>query len=77
MRSKVASLLLVVLMVLASFVPAFAQSEPFCGDLDPADCDLLTVATENMTGGRFLQGNSQLQRHSRRHSGHAIGRSRG
>jgi hypothetical protein len=49
MRSKVASLLLVVLMVLASFVPAFAQSEPFCGDLDPADCDLLTTATENMT----------------------------
>lgn len=48
MRSKVASLLLVVLMVLASFVPAFAQSEPFCGDLDPADCDLLTMATENM-----------------------------
>jgi hypothetical protein len=48
MRSKIASLLLVVLMVLASFVPAFAQSEPFCGELDPADCDLLTVATENM-----------------------------
>ncbi len=48
MRSKVASLLLVVLMVLASFVPAFAQSEPFCGDLDPADCELLTVSTENM-----------------------------
>lgn len=48
MRSKVASLLLVVLMVLASFVPAFAQSEPFCGDLDAADCELLTVATENM-----------------------------
>ncbi len=48
MRSKVASLLLVVLMVLASFVPALAQSEPFCGDLDPADCELLTVSTENM-----------------------------
>lgn len=48
MRSKVASLLLVVLMVLASFVPAFAQSEPFCGDLDAADCELLTVATANM-----------------------------
>lgn len=48
MRSKVASLLLVVLMVLASFVPALAQSEPFCGDLDAADCDLLTAATENM-----------------------------
>lgn len=48
MRSKVASLLLVVLMVLASFVPAFAQSEPFCGDLDAADCELLTAATANM-----------------------------
>lgn len=48
MRSKVASLLLVVLMVLASFVPAFAQSEPFCGDLDAADCELLTMATANM-----------------------------
>lgn len=48
MRSKLASLLLVVLMVLASFAPALAQSEPFCGDLDAADCDLLTVATENM-----------------------------
>lgn len=48
MRSKVASLLLVVLMVLASFAPAFAQSEPFCGDLDAADCDLLTAATANM-----------------------------
>ncbi|HHY54779.1 MAG TPA: hypothetical protein GYA08_05020 [Chloroflexi bacterium] len=48
MRSKVASLLLVVLMVLASFAPALAQSEPFCGDLDAADCDLLTAATENM-----------------------------
>jgi hypothetical protein len=35
-------------MVLASFVPALAQSEPFCGDLDPADCELLTVSTENM-----------------------------
>lgn len=48
MRSKVASLLLVVLMVFASVVPAFAQSEPFCGDLDTADCELLTTATANM-----------------------------
>jgi len=48
MRSRIASLLLVVLLVLASFSAALAQSEPFCGDLDPADCELLTTATANM-----------------------------
>jgi len=48
MRSKLASLLLVVLLLLALFSTALAQSEPFCGDLDAADCDLLTTATANM-----------------------------
>lgn len=48
MRSKLASLLLVVLLLLASFSTALAQSEPFCGDLDAADCELLTAASENM-----------------------------
>lgn len=50
MRSKVTSLLLVVLLLLASFSTALAQSEPFCGDLDAADCELLTTAAENMKG---------------------------
>jgi hypothetical protein len=48
MRSKVTSLLLVALLLLASFSTALAQNEPFCGDLDAADCDLLTLASENM-----------------------------
>jgi hypothetical protein len=48
MRSKSVSLLLVVLLLLASFSTAFAQTEPFCGDLDAADCELLTLATANM-----------------------------
>lgn len=48
MRSKLASLLLVVILLLASFSTALAQSEPFCGDLDAADCDLLTAAAGNM-----------------------------
>ncbi len=48
MRSKSLSLLLVVLLLLASFSTALAQDEPFCGDLDAADCELLTTATENM-----------------------------
>jgi len=48
MRSKVLSLLLVLVLLLATFSTALAQTEPFCGDLDEADCALLTTATENM-----------------------------
>jgi hypothetical protein len=48
MRSKSVSLLLVVILLLASFTTALAQDEPFCGELDPADCELLTAANENM-----------------------------
>ena len=48
MRSKVLSLLLVLVLLLATFSTAFAQAEPFCGDLDEADCALLTAAAENM-----------------------------
>ena len=48
MRSKVLSLLLVLVLLLATFSTALAQAEPFCGDLDEADCTLLTTATENM-----------------------------
>lgn len=48
MRSKVLSLLLVLVLLLATFSTAFAQAEPFCGDLDEADCALLTAASENM-----------------------------
>lgn len=48
MRSKVLSLLLVLVLLLATFSTALAQAEPFCGDLDEADCALLTTATENM-----------------------------
>lgn len=48
MRSKVLSLLLVLVLLLATFSTALAQAEPFCGDLDEADCALITTATENM-----------------------------
>lgn len=48
MRSKSVSLLLVVILLLASFTTALAQDEPFCGELDSADCELLTAANENM-----------------------------
>ncbi len=41
-------MILVALLLLASFSTALAQNEPFCGDLDAADCDLLTLASENM-----------------------------
>jgi hypothetical protein len=49
MRSKVFGTLLVMLMVLASFVPALAQDAPevFCGDLSADDCALLTAAAAN------------------------------
>ncbi len=48
MRSKVLSLLLVLVLLLATFSTVLAQAEPFCGDLDEADCALLTTATDNM-----------------------------
>ena len=48
MRSKIVSLLLVVVLLLASFSTALAQSEPFCGDLSDEDCALLTTAAANM-----------------------------
>ena len=48
MRSKVLSLLLVLVLLLATFSTALAQAEPFCGDLDEGDCALLTTAAENM-----------------------------
>ena len=49
MRSKMLGLLLVMIMVLASFIPAMAQDAPevFCGDLSEDDCALLTAAAEN------------------------------
>lgn len=59
MRSKSVSLLLVVLLLLASFSTAFAQDEPFCGDLDAADCELLTLATENMKGVSSYQASAE------------------
>lgn len=48
MRSKFVSLLLVIVLLLASFSTALAQAEPFCGNLSDDDCALLTAATENM-----------------------------
>ena len=48
MRSKIVSLLLVVVLLLASFSTALAQAEPFCGDLSDEDCALLTTAAANM-----------------------------
>lgn len=59
MRSKSVSLLLVVLLLLASFSTAFAQDEPFCGDLDAADCELLTLATENMKDVSSYQASAE------------------
>jgi hypothetical protein len=49
MRSKLLGVLLVMLIVLASFVPALAQDAPevFCGDLSEDDCALLTAAAAN------------------------------
>ena len=52
MRSKMLGLLVVVALLLTTFGTAFAQEmpEPFCGDLDEADCALITNAQETMMG---------------------------
>lgn len=48
MRSKLASLALVFILLLASFSTALAQEALFCGDLEEADCALLTTAAANL-----------------------------
>jgi len=48
MRSKLASLTLVLILLLASFSTALAQEALFCGDLEEADCALLTTAAVNL-----------------------------
>ncbi|MFZ4847928.1 MAG: hypothetical protein ACOYL7_02205 [Caldilinea sp.] len=48
MRSKLASLALVFILLLASFSTALAQEALFCGDLEEADCALLTTAAVNL-----------------------------
>ena len=48
MRSKLVSLLLVALLLLASFSTALAQGEVFCGDLSEEDCAILQSAQEAM-----------------------------
>lgn len=59
MRSKIVSLLLVVVLLLASFSTALAQTEPFCGDLSDEDCALLTAATENMKDVASYQASAE------------------
>jgi len=51
MRKRLIQLLLPLLLLLASVIPALAQDEipePFCGDLAAADCELLYNATAAM-----------------------------
>lgn len=51
MRKRLMQLLLSVLLLLASVIPALAQDEipePFCGDLAAEDCELLRSATATM-----------------------------
>ncbi|MBW7881209.1 MAG: hypothetical protein H3C34_01000 [Caldilineaceae bacterium] len=48
MRAKILSLLVVLLLLLSTFSTAFAQPEPFCGDLDEADCALIQNAEAAM-----------------------------
>ena len=48
MRSKLVSLLLVALLLLASFSTALAQEGVYCGDLAEEDCALLQSAQEAM-----------------------------
>lgn len=53
MRKYLLHLLLVFSFVFSSTAPLFAQSEfpePFCGDLDQEDCDLLFASSEAMFG---------------------------
>ncbi|GIK74215.1 MAG: hypothetical protein BroJett021_32030 [Chloroflexota bacterium] len=59
MRSKSISLLLVIVLLLASFSTALAQVEPFCGDLSDDDCALLTAATENMMDVASYQASAE------------------
>lgn len=61
MRSKLISLLLVMALLLASFSTAFAQAEPFCGGLSADDCELLTVATQNMLGVTSYQASAEYR----------------
>ena len=61
MRSKLISLLLVMALLLASFSTAFAQAEPFCGDLSADDCELLTVAMQNMLGVTSYQASAEYR----------------
>ncbi len=48
MRSKLVSLLLVALLLLASFSTALAQDGVYCGDLSADDCAILQSAQEAM-----------------------------
>ena len=48
MRSKLVSLLLVALLLLASFSTALAQDAVYCGDLSADDCAILQSAQEAM-----------------------------
>ncbi|MCS6827196.1 MAG: hypothetical protein NZ553_11330 [Caldilinea sp.] len=61
MRSKLISLLLVMALLLASFSTAFAQAEPFCGDLSADDCALLTTAMQNMLGVTSYQASAEYR----------------
>ena len=51
MRKRLIQLLLPLMLLLATAMPALAQAEapePFCGDLDAADCEILQSASVNM-----------------------------
>ena len=51
MRKRLIQLLLPLMLLLATAMPALAQAEapePFCGDLDAADCEILQNASVNM-----------------------------
>lgn len=61
MRSKLISLFVVMALLLASFSTAFAQAEPFCGDLSAEDCELLTVAAQNMSGVTSYQASAEYR----------------
>jgi hypothetical protein len=52
MRSKLVSLLLVALLLLASFSTALAQDGVYCGDLSEEDCAILQSAQEAMMSVR-------------------------
>lgn len=61
MHSKLFSLLVVMALLLASFTTAFAQAEPLCGDLSAEDCELLTVAAQNMLGVTSYQASAEYR----------------